>query len=128
MTRRQRFFKSLAACEVLPWPDCRRPSNTITHPTPSEAVKQGLDLSSVRSILANSTNSFHLAFCLLRGFRSFFQALYNGLEDGRRISPRLKGQWQVGWEMKRPDRSGEVLTRLGRPGEPLGPLFQDPII
>ena len=26
----------------------------------------------------------------------------------------------MGWA----DRSGEVLTGLGRPGEPLGPLFQ----
>ena len=25
--------------EVLPWPDCGRPSNTFTHPTPDEAAK-----------------------------------------------------------------------------------------
>ena len=29
----------IAACEVLPWPNCRRPSNTFTHPTPFEAAK-----------------------------------------------------------------------------------------
>ena len=32
-------IQCIAACEVLPWPDRRRPSNTFTHPTPSEAAK-----------------------------------------------------------------------------------------
>ena len=30
MSRSQWSFKCMAACKVLPWPECRRPSNTIT--------------------------------------------------------------------------------------------------
>ena len=29
----------IAACEVLPWPECGRPPNTFTHPTPYKAAK-----------------------------------------------------------------------------------------
>ena len=64
MIRCQRSCKCMAACEVLPWPDCGWPSNTITHPTPSEAAKPpkptpfGVqDLNSVRSILVNNTKT-----------------------------------------------------------------------
>ena len=39
MIRCQGLFKCMAACEVLPWPDCRGPSNTTTHPTPFETAK-----------------------------------------------------------------------------------------
>ena len=36
MIRCQGLFN---ACELLPWPDCRGPSNTTTHPTPFETAK-----------------------------------------------------------------------------------------
>ena len=57
-------LECIAACEVLPRSDCRRPSYTFTQHMPSEAAKppkpitvRGLDLKSIRSILVNNTNS-----------------------------------------------------------------------
>ena len=29
----------IGVCDVLPWPDCGRPSNAFTHPASSESVK-----------------------------------------------------------------------------------------
>ena len=54
----------MAACQVLPWPDCRGPSNTITHATPCEAAKPP----------KSTPYSFHLVFLLLKGSQTFLQA------------------------------------------------------
>ena len=39
MHKLQGNVECIPACEVLPWPDCSRPSNAFTHPTPSKAPK-----------------------------------------------------------------------------------------
>ena len=78
MSRCQRSFKCMAACEVLPWPDCRRPSVTITHPTPSEAAKpeeprkhEAPLPSCPVSTLLTSTPSWTLNMALKSPFRMF---------------------------------------------------------
>ena len=62
----------MAACEVLPWPDCRGPSNTITHPTPY----WGLDLKSVKC------SSFGVF--IVEGISNL---LSGPLNNGQRFSP-----------------------------------------
>ena len=71
MIRFEPPFQCMAACEVLPWPDCGWPSNTFAHATPSEAAnpsKPALsrvqDLNSVRSILVNNITIFTVSIPL----------------------------------------------------------------
>ena len=103
----------MAACEVLPWPECRRPSNTITHPTPSEAAKPSKpspfrvqDLNSVRSILVNNNTSslFYARGSEVWKRPSNLVVLVNegpllcwpGREAGPcKASGRLRGFWQA---------------------------------
>ena len=69
MFRCQGLFKRMAACEDLPWPDCRGPSITqsrtprnLRRPShPNLLLFRVYDLSSVRSILVNHLNIFMVA-------------------------------------------------------------------
>ena len=82
MIRCQGLFKCMAACEVLPWHDCRGTSNTMTNPRhvrrPSHPnlllFFKGLDLNSARSIWVSNTKSFHSVFSLLKGSQTFLQS------------------------------------------------------
>ena len=122
MIRCQRSFKCMAACEVLPWPDCGWPSNTITHPTPFAAAKppkpppfRVYDLNSVRSIWVNITSSSFFVCCRLS---NGFWVLGKVRQASRPALRRLvKGSGSC-----RPP--GRFLRGLGRPFDNLESRLQ----
>ena len=67
MHKLQGNVECIVACEVLPWPDCRRPSDTFTHPTPSEAAKPPEPVPFRVWMINNTIDLSFCVFLLLKG-------------------------------------------------------------
>ena len=84
----------IVACEVLPWPDYRRPSNTVAYPALLEAARppnptpfKVLHRNSVRSILVKETNYVLVFEGILKARRPLGHPLGAARVESRSLAP-----------------------------------------